>query len=144
VVSAGSAVHDAAWDFLTDAGLPDRTALDLVADPRWGAGPYRTSQLDARARSRWYGYGLTAPETERLTAALRDNLGLAVQYYRIRLRTPDHADLDRALDARLRAALAGQLPPAEAMAQANADWRAIIDRQPKGVWLDWGKKGLGL
>jgi len=143
VVSANSQARDAAWDFLTDAGLPDRTALDLVADPRWGAGPYRTSQLDARARARWYAYGLSSAETERLTTALRDNLGLSIQNYRIRLRTPDHADLDRALDAALRAMLTTNQDPTAVMAKANADWRALIDRQPRDTWINWGKKSLG-
>ena len=119
------------------------TALDLLADPRWGAGPYRTSQMDARARSRWYGYGLSASETERLTTALRDNLGLGIQYYRIRLRTPDHADLDAALDAHLRAAVTGTPPAGATMAKANADWKSIVDRQPRATWVEWGKKSLG-
>jgi ABC-type glycerol-3-phosphate transport system substrate-binding protein len=144
VVSANSQARDAAWDFLIDAGLPDRTALDLVSDPRWGAGPYRASQLDAQTRARWYGYGLTSGETERLTSALRDNLGIGVQYYRIRMRTPDHADLDRALDESLRALLTNREDPATAMAKANGQWRAVIDRQPRATWINWGKKSLGL
>ena len=143
VVSASSAVPAAAWDFLADAGLPDRSALEVLADPRWGAGPYRTSQLEARARSRWYAYGLTGPDTERLTTALRDNLGLGVENYRIRLRTPNHADLDAALDAALRAMVTTKQAPAQAMAKANADWKAIIDRQPPDVWQRLARKSLG-
>lgn len=143
VVSASSESPAAAWDFLVDAGQPDRTALDLLADPRWGAGPYRTSQLEAKARSRWYAYGLTGPETERLTTALRDNLGLGVENYRIRLRTPNHADLDVALDAALRTMVATKQTPADAMAKANAEWKAVIDRQPRDVWQRLARKSLG-
>ncbi len=143
VVSAGC-TNPAAWDFLADAGMPDRGALELLADPRWGAGPYRTSQMEARSRARWYGYGLTAAETERLTTALGDNVGLGVENYRIRLRTPNHADLDAALDADLRALLADkQMKPADAMAKANADWKAIIDRQPRDSWRTVARKSLG-
>lgn len=144
VVSASSTDAAAAWDFLTDCGLPERTALDLLADPRWGAGPYRSSQLEARARSRWYGYGLSAPETERLTTALGDNLGLGVENYRIRLRTPDHADLDAALDAHLRALVTGKdTKPADAMARANAAWKALIDRKGPDAWRAVANRSLG-
>ena len=143
VVSASSTSPAAAWDFLVEIGLPDRGALDLLADPRWGAGPYRTSQLEARARSRWYAYGLTGPETERLTTALRDNLGLGVENYRIRLRTPNHNDLDAVLASALRGMLTTKQTPAEAMAKANADWKAIIDRQPRDEWQRLARKSLG-
>jgi ABC-type glycerol-3-phosphate transport system substrate-binding protein len=143
VVSAKCAAPEAAWDFLVDAGMPDRNALDLIADPRWGAGVYRSSQLDGKARSRWYAYGLSAFETERLTNALRDNLGLGTQNYRIRLRTPDHVDLDAALDKDLRAILKGTLPADAGMKKANADWTSIIDRQPRQLWLEVAKKSLG-
>jgi hypothetical protein len=144
VVSANCANPAAAWDLLAAAGMPDRGALELIADPRWGAGPYRTSQLEARSRSRWYGYGLTAGETERLTTALGENIGLGVENYRVRLRTPNHAALDAALDANLRALLTGkQADPAAAMAKANADWKAVIDRQPRDAWRTVAKKSLG-
>jgi hypothetical protein len=144
VVSASCANPTAAWDLLADAGMPDRGALELLADPRWGAGPYRASQLEARARARWYGYGLTGTETERLTSALGDNVGLGVENYRIRLRTPNHTDLDAALDANLRALLTGKdLKPADAMTKANADWTAIINRQPRDAWLTVARKSLG-
>jgi ABC-type glycerol-3-phosphate transport system substrate-binding protein len=143
VVSAKCAAPDAAWDFLVDAGMPERNALDLIADPKWGAGVYRSSQLDGKARSRWYAYGLSASETERLTNALRDNLGLGTQNYRIRLRTPDHADLDAALDRDLREILKGTQNAEAGMKKANADWTSIIDRQPRGPWLEVAKKSLG-
>jgi hypothetical protein len=144
VVSASCPNPAAAWDLLADAGMPDRGALELLANPRWGAGPYRTSQLEARARGRWYGYGLSAAETERLISALGENMGLGVENSRVRLRTPNHADLDAALDAHLRAFLSekGQ-SSAEAMTKANADWKAIIDRQPRDAWLKVARKSLG-
>jgi ABC-type glycerol-3-phosphate transport system substrate-binding protein len=144
VVSATSPNAAAAWDLLADAGLPDRAALDLIADPHWGAGPYRTSQLDSRARGRWYAYGLSAAETERLVNALRDNLGLAIQNYRIRLRTANHADLDAAFDRHLRALLTGPGSGAgAAMRQANQEWAQLIDREPRAEWLGEMRKSLG-
>jgi ABC-type glycerol-3-phosphate transport system substrate-binding protein len=145
VVSTKCAAPDAAWEFLVDAGLPDRNALDLLANPKWGAGPYRTSQLDARARPRWYAYGLTAPETERLTTALRDNLGLGVQNYRVRLRTPNQAEFAAALDEELRAMLRGNgLTADQVMAKANERWRAIIRELPPDQWKKLAGLSLGI
>jgi len=144
VVSAKCSAPAAAWDFLIDAGLPDRAALDLIAAPRWGAGPYRTSQLDTRSRSRWFGYGLTAAETERLTSALRDNLGVGVQNYRLRLRTPNQHELSAALDDELRAMLKTSTPADQAMRKANARWAEIIKQQPPADWNAVLRKSLGL
>ncbi|HEX3146508.1 MAG TPA: extracellular solute-binding protein [Gemmataceae bacterium] len=143
VVSARCTAPEAAWNFLVDAGLPERNALDLIADARWGAGAYRSSQLDGKSRSRWYVYGLSASETERLTNALRDNLGLGTQNYRIRLRTPNHNELDAALDADLRATLTGKEPVEAGMKKANADWTSIIDRQPRQSWIDIARRSSG-
>jgi ABC-type glycerol-3-phosphate transport system substrate-binding protein len=144
VVSSKCSAPAAAWDFLADAGIPDRTALDLIAAPRWGAGPYRTSQLDARARSRWYGYGLSAIETERLTSALRDNLGMGIQNYRVRLRTPNQHELAAALDEDLREMLKGQTPVDQSMQNANQRWTKIIRKQPAASWKPMVRKSLGL
>jgi hypothetical protein len=143
VVSAKCASPAAAWDFLADTGLPDRTALDLIAAPRWGAGPYRTSQLDTRARSRWYAYGLSAIETEHLTSALHDNLGTGVQNYRLRLRTPNQGELATALDEELRATLKNQSPAGQAMQNANRRWKEIIGKQPPDEWKALMRKSLG-
>jgi multiple sugar transport system substrate-binding protein len=144
VVSANCADPAAAWDFFADAGLPDRTALELISAPRWGAGPYRTSQLETKAQPRWYAYGLTANDTERLTSALRDNLGLGVQNYRLRLRTPNQHDLTAALDAELRKTIRGETSPAAALKAANDRWAEIIRRQPAAEWQKQARKSLGL
>ena len=145
VVSVDCQAPDAAWDFLTDAGLPDRTALELLAAPRWGAGPYRNSQLDTRARPRWFGYGLTADQVERLTSALRENAGSGVRNYRVRVRTPNQHELAAAFDAELRALLTADRPdPAAAMAKANDRWKEIIRQQPRAEWQAHVRKSLGL
>jgi multiple sugar transport system substrate-binding protein len=145
VVSATCAAPDAAWDFLIDAGLPDRTALELLAAPRWGAGPYRSSQLETRARPRWFGYGLSADQVERLTSALGDNLGPGVQNYRVRLRTPNQHELTAAFDAELRALLkAEKVDPAVALTRANDRWREIIRKLPREEWKALARKSLGL
>jgi ABC-type glycerol-3-phosphate transport system substrate-binding protein len=144
VVSAKCANTAAAWDFIMDAGLPERTALDLIATPGIGAGPYRMSQLDVRARSRWFAYGLSAIETERLTSALRDNLGLGVQNPRLRVRTPNQHELAAALDEDLRAMLKDQTPIEQAMAKANNRWKQIIGKQPPAQWNAELRVSLGL
>ncbi|MBO0698871.1 MAG: hypothetical protein J2P46_10785, partial [Zavarzinella sp.] len=144
VVSAKCTAPAAAWDFFTDVGLPDRTALELISAPRWGAGPYRTSQLEIKNRYRWFGYGLAANDTERLTSALRENLGLGVQNYRLRLRTPNEHELTAALDAELRKAIRGEVPPAAAMKAANDRWAEIIRQQPPDNWRKQARRSLGL
>jgi ABC-type glycerol-3-phosphate transport system substrate-binding protein len=142
VVSSKCANPEAAWDFLTDAGLPDRAALELIASPRWGAGPYRNSQLDTKARAKWYAYGLAGPETERMTSALRDNLGIGVLNYRLRLRTPNEQALTAAFDAEVRKAIEGGATPAVALKAANDRWAEIM-RQTPG-WREQARKSLGL
>jgi ABC-type glycerol-3-phosphate transport system substrate-binding protein len=144
VVSAKCSAPEAAWDFLADVGLPDRTALELLADPRIGAGPYRTSQLDTRARPRWFGYGLPAGQVDRLTNALRDNLGPGVQNYRLRLRTPNQHVLIAAFDEDLRSFLkAPKADPAAALARANRRWAEIIAKEPPAQWRTQARRSLG-
>ena len=142
VVSARCSDPAAAWDFLIDIGLPDGLALDLIASPRWGAGPYRTSQLDSRARPRWFGYGLPAAETDRLIAALGDNLGPSVENYRIRLRTPNQAELAAALDEELRKVIHAR-EPAD-LSAANRRWKAITDQMPGAKWKALLRTSLGI
>jgi ABC-type glycerol-3-phosphate transport system substrate-binding protein len=142
VVSKKCASPGAAWDFLADAGTPERTALDLIAAPRWGAGPYRISQLDARARSRWFAYGLPPQETDHLTTTLRENLGQGVQNYRIRLRTPNQHELSVSLDRDLRTIIKSKEPAN--LEEANRHWKEINDRQPAGEWKAQARKSLGI
>jgi ABC-type glycerol-3-phosphate transport system substrate-binding protein len=144
VVSAACANPAAAWDFIMDAGLPDRSALDLIATPGIGAGPYRMSQLDVRVRSRWFAYGLSAFETERLTSALHDNLGLGVQNPRLRLRTPNQHELAAALDEDLRAMMRDQTPVDQAMAKANNRWKQIVRKQTAVQWNADVRASVGL
>jgi len=144
VVSATSANQAAAWDFLADAGMPEGTALDLLAAPRWGAGPYRTSQLETGAQPRWYAYGLSEAESERLVSALRDNLGQGIQNYRLHLRTPNQHEIAPELDAELRAVAAGSRKPDEAMRAANDRWRKVIEKLPADQWEEAARKSLGL
>lgn len=144
VVSTKCRAPSAAWDFVIDAGLPERTALDLIAAPQLGTGPYRASQLDVRSRPRWFAYGLSAIETERLTTALRDNLGQGVQNIRLRVRTPNQHELAAALDDELRTMLKDQTPVEEAMAKANHRWKQIIDKKPRKEWIADVEASLGL
>jgi len=142
VVSATSSSAEAAWDLLAELGLPERTALDLIASPLVGAGPYRTSHLDHRARPRWFAYGLSASETERLTAALRDNLSQTVQNYRVRLRTPNQHELSDALDAELRSILMSDQPANTS--KLNERWKTLIEKLPPEEWKRVARKSIGL
>lgn len=142
VVSANCQATAAAWDFLADAGMPDTTALELVANTKWGAGTYRNSQLDTRARPKWFAYGLSAAQTDRLTAALNENLGSNVLNYRVRLRTPNQHELAAALDEELRRIIMGKSPAD--LSAANERWLKIIDRQPRAQWKAVAAKSLGI
>lgn len=142
VVSSTCSSPEAAWDLLAELGMPERTALDLIASPKLGAGPYRTSHLDHRARPRWFAYGLSATETERLTAALRENLGQTVQNYRVRLRTPNQHELAAILDVELRAILNSDQPASTS--QLNERWKAVIAKMPPGEWRRLARKSIGL
>jgi multiple sugar transport system substrate-binding protein len=142
VVSAKCGNPSAAWEFLVEAGLPDTTSLDLIANPNWGAGPFRMSQLDNRVRARWFAYGLSAAETDRLIAALNENLGPGVQNYRLRLRTPNQHELAKALDEELRKAI--QQRDKAKLSAAHKRWEEIINRQPREEWIAVLKTSLGL
>jgi hypothetical protein len=142
VVSKKCSAPEAAWEFLADVGMPEHTALDLIAATRWGAGPYRSSQLDARARPRWFSYGMSAPETDRLTASLRENAGQNIQNNRVRLRTPNQEELAMILDAELRAAVKAKEPAS--LAKVNARWQAAIDKLPTDEWWVMTRRSLGL
>jgi len=142
VVSATCSSPEAAWDLLAELGMPERTALDLIASPKLGAGPYRTSHLDHRARPRWFAYGLSATETERLTAALRDNLGPTVQNYRVRLRTPNQHELQAILDAELRSILKSEQPANTT--RLNDRWKTAIEKLPPEEWKRVLRKSMGL
>ncbi len=144
VVSAKSGNPEAAWDFLTDAGMPDRQALDLIAAAKWGAGPFRASQLDARNRARWLGYQLTPAETDRLTSALRDNLGIGTLNSRTRLRTPNERELREAFRRHWEGVLAGREQPEQALRATDEEWTAAIQRIPPDQWRMWVRKALGL
>ncbi len=142
VVSTSCSSPEAAWDLLAELGMPERTALDLIASPGIGAGPYRTSHLDHRARPRWFAYGFSATETERLTSALRENLGPTVQNYRVRLRTPNQHELAAILDAELRNILKSDQPANTT--QLNERWKKAIEKMPPGEWKRVFRKSLGL
>jgi hypothetical protein len=142
VVSAKSAHSEAAWNFLIECGNPDQTALDLISNPRWGAGPYRMTQIDVRQRSRWLGYHLNSAETDRLISVLRDNLGISTQNTRFALRTPNQAPLVRSLDQELRKL--GGVSGDQAMETANSQWKAAISTMKPEEWKLLLRRSLGL
>lgn len=140
VVSAKCANPAAAWDFLIDVGLPERAGNDIIANARWGAGPYRNSQLEVRARPRWFAYGLSAIETDRLVGSLRDNIGPGILNYRVPMRTPNQHELAGVLDRELRKIVDGK----GSMIAANAQWNEIIQKMPSAEWRVVARASLGL
>ena len=143
VVSAGSTNAAAAWDFVTDLGLPEGTGQDVIASPKWGAGPYRSSQTDSRAQARWAGYDLSGNQANRLMTALRDNVGEGIQNSRLRLRTPNQAEFAEELDKELVPLMKGEKGADAAMTAVKAKWEAIT--KPLGEqWRTMYRRSLGL
>ena len=140
VVSAKSSVQSAAWDFLVDAGLPDRNALDLIASARWGAGPYRTSQLEIRTRPRWFGYGLTAPKPTGSPTPCGPTSGLAFKTTAFACERPISGSLRRLSTKILRQICRGK----GSMEEANKHWQAIITKQGPAQFRSLARKSLGL
>lgn len=134
----------AAWDFLMDAGLPDQQSLDLIAATQWGAGPYRSTHLDARVRPRWLGYGLTTAETDRLISALRENLNIGAQNPRYTLRTPNEAELRAVLKPKLDSIFNQNAPVKPTLDTVNAEWNSIIQKMPAEEWKAVLKTSIGL
>ncbi|HVK07374.1 MAG TPA: hypothetical protein VM597_01225, partial [Gemmataceae bacterium] len=112
--------------------------------PKWGAGPYRPSQVDTRAQARWAGYDLSPGDTNRLMTALRDNVGPGIQNSRLRLRTPNEAEFAAALDEQLVPLLKGTKAAELALAEAERRWGAIAAALPPAEWRAMYRRSLGL
>jgi ABC-type glycerol-3-phosphate transport system substrate-binding protein len=143
VVSAKSPHAEAAWALLADLAGPDRGSPEMIAAGKWGAGVMRGTQLDPKARSRWYGYHLPHDETIRLMDALRDDLGTGIQNSRYALRTPNQHEFTRILGERLQALLKNGGDPKAALQGVAKDWDILI--APLGRdWLRLYRLSLGL
>jgi ABC-type glycerol-3-phosphate transport system substrate-binding protein len=121
----GTAPHaEAAFALLADLSGPERSA-QVSLEPRWGGGPLRDDQLN---RERWDAFDLDGTRT----AALKETLQQTLLHRQMKnpvlcLRIPDQAAHRAALVKEVRAALAGQATPEQALKAAARRW-SDLDR----------------
>lgn len=117
--AAGDPVlRDAAWQLWTSLRRPGD-------DDRLPFGPDVCRSADVPAASRLTGPGFTVDEWRRhiaVTVAARQNTRVLLD-----LPLPQAPRFRQTLTARLNEALAGTSAPADALQQAAADWRGLID-----------------
>jgi hypothetical protein len=143
VVAAQSKNAEAAWDFLAAVGSPEQTANEVIAATRWGAGPFRMSQVDVKARTFWFGYHLSTAETDNLLAALRDNIGAGVQNYRFHLRTPNQHELVPLFNNALLKIVQQGANPLAAFQMIETMWQEAINKYPAAEWRSLTRASLG-
>ncbi len=142
VVPRGAAHEAAAWSLLMDLSGA-KTSKDIVVEPEWGGGAIRLSQLNTQTG--WSSFGLAPAETNALvTEVLHPTQAhVSVSNPATRLRLPNAAEHEQALTAELRAALAGQKTPEQALTTAAERWR-VLDGQDKKQIKDDYARSLGL
>jgi hypothetical protein len=131
----------AAFDLLADLGGP-ATALNLVADPALGFGPWRREQTDATRRDVWNGYGLDPEQMSKLIAALKQPM--TIENPVVAPRGPDVAAKMAVLAKQVRVCLAGPATPEAALADVEAEWKRIDTSYPPGDVLNWRREDAGL
>jgi multiple sugar transport system substrate-binding protein len=131
VVPAGAAHPEAGLDLLAELAGP-RVSLEVLAEPRWGAGPTREAHLDPNVnRYCWSAYGLDEAQTAALADALRQAVFPPPSNPVARLRTPDQETHLRALTEEVRKALTTpNADAAQAMKAAADRWRKLDEGQP--------------
>ncbi|MCX7700388.1 MAG: extracellular solute-binding protein [Gemmataceae bacterium] len=116
-----------ALDFLAFLTSP-RVSLEIVAEPRWGAGPTRGSHLDSR--SIWHNYDLDPAVTNQLIDSMDAACRSSALNPVFRLRVKDEDRFKRAFCQELRKVLADRSDAREALKRVRSEWDQIItDRE---------------
>lgn len=130
-VPQSAANADAAFDLLADLAGP-ATSMQIVLEPRWGAGATRLAQLE---RERWDAFQLPPADTRALGEALRQTHLHQVSNAALCMRHPWQGDFSASLVSELRGALAeyqqGEKRAAKALDGVAASWKTRIDKNPK-------------
>jgi multiple sugar transport system substrate-binding protein len=142
VVPHSNAEPEAA--FALAASLSDpKTSLNMVIEPVWGGGVYRSEHLESRVG--WHQLGLDPKRTEHLVDILRETvLHPQITNPVLRLRTPDEREHQLALDMELRAALLEGKDANQALQAAAARWRQIDERKDPKFRLSAYRLSLSL
>ena len=143
VVRQTCADPQAAWDFLAAAAAAPGSAAAL-SDPTTGGGPFRREHVDEANEKLWLGYKFDAEQSRRLAQAMRSFLALNVANPATVTRLPDADARQTALEAILRRLGTGELPPAAAMAEATAAWKALDAKVPPADLARLRRNAVGL
>jgi multiple sugar transport system substrate-binding protein len=142
VVPRGAAHEEAAWSLLAELSS-GKTSRDIVVEPEWGGGAVRLSQLKEQAG--WSSFRLDPAATNALVTEVLHptQVHISVSNPTTRLRLPNAAEHEQALVAELRAALAGQKTPEQALTTAAERWRVLDGNDKKQIKDDYARS-LGL
>jgi ABC-type glycerol-3-phosphate transport system substrate-binding protein len=139
---------DAAVAFLTDFAHPEDYGAEIMTAAKWGAGPFRASQLEERNRKLWFGYNMPRDQTERLIEALKANVNPAITNHRFRLRLPNQAEHLKAFDELVRPALLSKSGDTESsreiMDKVNERWKSLWNGVPESRRREWVYQNYGL
>ena len=141
VVRSGCKSPEAAFELLADLGAPAR-AQELQSNPALGFGPFRAEQLEQKRDDTWDRYGLDPVRTKKLADAIRGYAAVSLANPVYGPRGPDTAVLFKLLEAELRKAARGELPPAAAMQAAQEVWQKQDATNPDAA--TWRRKSAGL
>jgi ABC-type glycerol-3-phosphate transport system substrate-binding protein len=140
VVPKTTADEKAAFHLLTYLGSPE-VSKQIVIDAEVGGRPFRKEPLSEAVY--WAAFGLDPVRTSDLMDATRQMLEhRGLKNPALRLRIPDEAPHRKALEKELRAALAGDKTPEQALQDAAARWTKLDEA--KGLKLHTAQYRISL
>lgn len=128
-VRSGCQNPEAAFELLAEVGGLERST-EMLSDPSLGFGPFRVEHLDQPRETVWQRYGFDAERTQQLIAAVRHQTGSSLANPTVGLRGTDRAELLGLLASELAKVADGTATPEQAMAAADAAWRAGDAKRP--------------
>jgi len=125
VVRKSSTQQEAAFDLLAFLGDPTTTGAEIIAEPRWGAGPLRNPQTELQNQKLWNGYTPNADQITQLMLALRDYMPSGLVNPVLTFRLPDHEARTKIVATNIRQAILKNEPPEEALKRIADEWKQL-------------------
>ncbi len=138
LVSKTCANPDTAFEFLAGFAHPEQMGAEIITAAKWGAGPLRSVQVEERARPLWFGYDLTAEDTEAMISALKQYVSSSIVNTRYRLRLPNQQQHLDAFDRIVRPALLADSADGQKTLDDVAEaWKKIwvVRDETKRAWI---------
>lgn len=139
-VPTNSKCPDAAFDLLTYL-CGETVSQEVVHDPVFGGGPFRDAHLNKQPNG-WFAYGLDDANTTRLREILRETADPRLDNPGIALRIPNQAAHRKVLMEALRRAWSESGDAANALRDADTQWRKLDGDLTKA--REVFRKSLGL